>query len=550
MNVAERIHWQILHRRKEGIEPLITQIIEERAQELNIPTSESAVNVLNTVLLPAMKDVGDRFGAGELILPFVLQSAEVMKRAVAHLEDYLEKKEGYTKGKVVLATVFGDVHDIGKNLVNTILSNNGYTVYDLGKQVPLNTILDKAIEVNADAIGLSALLVSTSKQMPLCVKELYKRGLNFPVIVGGAAINRSYGRRILFVDEQTPDAAPVPYDHGVFYARDAFEGLEIIDRLTSSPEQRASFIERIKEEALKERLKKTERTTRATGETTSQAKEDIASSSVKPALSIPRPPFWGPRVLDRIGIEDVAPCMDLNTLFRLHWGGKTHGADFTRLVEMEFRPRLKRMLLEARQRRYLQPKAIYGYFPCQSSGNELIVYDPAEMQGQQQKDSLREVARFYCPRQQERERLCLADYFAPVNSGKIDVVALQVVTMGQSATEAVQQLQDAGDYAEAYFVHGLAVEMAEGLAEYTNRLIQQELELDEQRGRRYSWGYPAIPDLEDHVKVFQLLPARETIGVDLTEAFQLVPEQSTAAIVVHHQQATYFAVREQAAVSV
>ena len=550
MNLAERIHWQILHRRKEGIEPMITEIIAERSQELGIKQSEVAVNVLNTVLLPAMKDVGDRFGAGELILPFVLQSAEVMKRAVAHLEGYLEKVEGYTKGKVVLATVFGDVHDIGKNLVNTILSNNGYTVYDLGKQVPLNTILDKAIEVNADAIGLSALLVSTSKQMPLCVKELYKRGLNFPVIVGGAAINRSYGRRILFVDEQTPDAAPVPYDHGVFYARDAFEGLEIIDRLTSSPEQRASFIERIKEEALKERLKKTERTTRATGETTSQAKEDIASSSVKPALSIPRPPFWGPRVLGRIGIEDVAPCMDLNTLFRLHWGGKTHGADFTRLVEMEFRPRLKRMLLEARQRRYLQPKAIYGYFPCQSSGNELIVYDPAEMQGQQPKGSLREVARFYCPRQQERERLCLADYFAPVNSGKIDVVALQVVTMGQSATEAVQQLQDAGDYAEAYFVHGLAVEMAEGLAEYTNRLIQQELELDEQRGRRYSWGYPAIPDLEDHVKVFQLLPARETIGVDLTEAFQLVPEQSTAAIVVHHQQATYFAVREQAAVSV
>src|SRR6266480_2463122 len=547
MNTAERIHWQILHRRKEGIEPLVEQVIEERAIEMGVTRNEAAVNVLNTVLLPAMKDVGDRFGAGELILPFVLQSAEVMKRAVSHLEGYLEKKEGYTKGKVVLATVFGDVLDIGKNLVNTILSNNGYTVYDLGKQVPLNTILDKAVEVNADAIGLSALLVSTSKQMPLCVKELYKRGLNFPVIVGGAAINRSYGRRILFVDEQTADATPVPYEHGVFYARDAFEGLEIIDRLTSSPEQRAAFIQRIKEEALKERLKKA---TGATGATTSQAGEDTPSASIQPALSIPRPPFWGPRVLERIGIEDVAPCMDLNTLFRLHWGGKTHGADFTRLVEMDFRPRLKRMLLEARQQRYLQPKVIYGYFPCQSSGNELIVYDPAEMQGQQPKGSLREVARFYCPRQQERERLCLADYFAPVNSGKIDVVALQVVTMGQSATEAVQQLQDAGDYAEAYFVHGLAVEMAEGLAEYTNRLIRQELELDEQRGRRYSWGYPAIPDLEDHVKVFQLLPATETIGVDLTEAFQLVPEQSTAAIVVHHQQATYFAVRGQAPVSV
>ena len=250
MNLAERIHWQVLHRRKEGIEPLITEIDRRTRAGAGLTQSEAAVNVLNTVLLPAMKDVGDRFGAGELILPFVLQSAEVMKRAVAHLEGYLEKKEGYTKGKVVLATVFGDVHDIGKNLVNTILSNNGYTVYDLGKQVPLNTILDKAIEVNADAIGLSALLVSTSKQMPLCVKELYKRGLNFPVIVGGAAINRSYGRRILFVDEQTPDATPVPYEHGVFYARDAFEGLEIIDRLTSRPEQRATFIQQIKEEAL------------------------------------------------------------------------------------------------------------------------------------------------------------------------------------------------------------------------------------------------------------------------------------------------------------
>ena len=545
MNLAERIHWQILHRRKEGIEPLISEIIEERAREMGVAQSEAAVNVLNTVLLPAMKDVGDRFGAGELILPFVLQSAEVMKRAVAHLEGYLEKVEGYTKGKIVLATVFGDVHDIGKNLVNTILSNNGYTVYDLGKQVPLNTILDKAIEVNADAIGLSALLVSTSKQMPLCVKELYKRGLNFPVIVGGAAINRSYGRRILFVDEQTADATPVPYEHGVFYARDAFEGLEIIDRLTSSPEQRAAFIQRIKEEALKERLKKA---TGATGATTSQAGEDTPSASIQPALSIPRPPFWGPRVLERIGIEDVAPCMDLNTLFRLHWGGKTHGADFTRLVEMDFRPRLKRMLLEARQQRYLQPKVIYGYFPCQSSGNELIVYDPVGMQ--EPGGPLKAIARFHFPRQHERERLCLADYFAPVSSGEIDVVAFQVVTMGESVSEAVHQLQQAGDYAEAYFVHGLAVEMAEGLAEYTNRLIRQELGLDEQRGRRYSWGYPAIPDLEDHVKVFQLLPVAATIGVDLTEAFQLVPEQSTAAILVHHQQATYFAVREQAAATV
>ncbi|HYK85347.1 MAG TPA: vitamin B12 dependent-methionine synthase activation domain-containing protein, partial [Ktedonobacteraceae bacterium] len=543
MTIAERIHWQILHRRKDGIEPLITQLIAERTQEQDIPTSEAAVNVLNTVLLPAMKDVGDRFGAGELILPFVLQSAEVMKRAVAHLEGYLEKKEGYTKGKVVLATVFGDVHDIGKNLVNTILSNNGYTVYDLGKQVPLNTILDKAIEVNADAIGLSALLVSTSKQMPLCVKELYKRGLNFPVIVGGAAINRSYGRRILFVDEQTPDTTPIPYEHGVFYARDAFEGLEIIDRLTSTPEQRATFIQRIKEEALKERLRKTSGTT---GEVATPENNTSPSPAVQPARTIPQPPFWGPRVLDRIGIEDVAPHMDLNTLFRLHWGGKAHGAEFTRLVEMEFRPRLKQMLLEARQQRYLQPKVVYGYFPCQSSGNELLIYDPQSLQ--EQPGSPREMSRFRFPRQPERERLCLADYFASVQSGKMDVVALQVVTMGQTASEAVHRLQQAGDYAEAFFLHGLAVQMAEGLAEYTNQLIRQELNLKSPDGRRYSWGYPAIPDLEDHTKVFQLLPVQDAIGVSLTDAFQLVPEQSTAAIVLHHPQATYFAVREQATV--
>ncbi len=536
MSVAERIHWQILHRRKEGIEPLLDQIITERAETQGIKQSDAAVNVLNTVLLPAMKDVGDRFGAGELILPFVLQSAEVMKRAVAHLEGYLEKQEGYTKGKVVLATVFGDVHDIGKNLVNTILSNNGYTVYDLGKQVPLNTILDKAIEVNADAIGLSALLVSTSKQMPLCVKELHKRGLRFPVIVGGAAINRSYGRRILFVDEQTPESTPLPYEPGVFYARDAFEGLEIIDKLTNTAEERQAFVQRIQQEALRERLKKGA----GESETGSAASGETRSASIRPALSIPTPPFWGPRVLERIGLEDIVECMDLNTLYRMQWGGKAHGAEFTRLVEQEFQPRLERMLREARQQRYLHPKAVYGYFPCQSSGNELIVYDSEVLH---KSNTRHEIARFRFPRQNERERLSLADYFASVQSGKIDVVALQVVTMGETASEVVHRLQQAGNYAEAYFVHGLGVQMAEALAEYTNRVIRRELGLDTARGRRYSWGYPAIPDLEDHTKVFQLLPVASTIGVELTEAYQLVPEQSTAAIVVHHQQAVYFAVR-------
>ncbi|MEO7020031.1 MAG: methionine synthase [Ktedonobacteraceae bacterium] len=545
LNTFERLHWQILHRRKEGVEALVDLAIVERTAELDVPNGEAAVNVLNTVLLPAMKDVGDRFGAGELILPFVLQSAEVMKRSVAQLEQYLERQEGYTKGKVVLATVFGDVHDIGKNLVNTILSNNGYTVYDLGKQVPLNIILDKAVEVGADAIGLSALLVSTSKQMPLCVKELHKRGLTFPVIVGGAAINRSYGRRILFVDAQTAEATPLPYGSGVFYARDAFEGLEIVDKLTSKPEQRAAFVSKIQEEALHERLKPARPAPAATS--ADSVENTRPSDAIRRDVTLPQAPFWGPRVLERIGLEDVAACMEMNTLYRLHWGGKAHGAEFQRLVTEEFQPRLERMLREARQQRYLQPRVVYGYFPCQSSGNELIVYDYRAWQEDHER---REVARFQCPRQRERERLSLADYFASVESGKMDVVALQVVTMGHVASETMQRLQDANDYAEAYFVHGLAVNMAEGLAEYTNRLVRRELGLSGEQGRRYSWGYPAIPDLEDHAKVFQLLPVSTSIGIELTEAYQLVPEQSTAAIIVHHPQSSYFAVLAERAATV
>jgi 5-methyltetrahydrofolate--homocysteine methyltransferase len=328
----------------------------------------------------------------------------------------------------------------------------------------------------------------------------------------------------------------------VFYARDAFEGLDIVDKLTSTPEQRSALIQRTRQEALRERLRK------ASGAQEGRAGDEDAetpSASIRAALSIPTPPFWGPRVLERIGLEDIAECMDLNTLFRLHWGGKAHGEEFTRLVEQEFRPRLERMLLEARQQRYLQPRVIYGYFPCQSSGNELIVYNPQDIDASGVKE-LREITRFRFPRQQERERLCLADYFASVKSGKMDVVALQIVTMGDEASAKMQRLQDAGDYAEAYFVHGLSVEMAEGLAEYTNRVIRRELGLDESRGRRYSWGYPAIPDLADHERLFQVLPVRETLAVELTEAHQLVPEQSTAAIVVHHPQAVYFAVREPA----
>ena len=524
MSVDQRTHWKIVHRKKEAIEADVDEALAARMAG-GRPQGEAAVDVLNTVLLPAMKEVGDKFGAGELILPFVLQSAEVMKKAVAHLEGYLDKQEGATKGKVVLATVYGDVHDIGKNLVNTILSNNGYTVYDLGKQVPLNTIIAKAEEVGADAIGLSALLVSTSKQMPLCVQELFKRGLQYPVLVGGAAINRQYGQRISFVGDG------VPYEPGVYYCKDAFEGLDTMD-LLSNPAERERFMARTKEEAARG-LAQPERG-RTVLEKVGRTSDAGTRSNVRTDIDIPTPPFWGARATKRIRLDDVWSGMDLNTLFRLQWGAKNaKGEEYRRLVDNEFMPNLRRLQREAADQGWLAPAAVYGYFPVQSAGQELIVYDPA--------DRGKELTRFFFPRQPERERLCIADYFAPVESGRMDVAAFQIVTMGQVATEYIDELQAKGDYTRSFLIHGLGVTAAEGLAEWTNRIIRQGLGIAEPRGKRYSWGYPACPDLDEHAKLFQILPTEE-IGISLTSAFQLVPEQSTAAIVVHHPQATYFSI--------
>jgi 5-methyltetrahydrofolate--homocysteine methyltransferase len=513
MTAEERIHWQILHRKKEGIELLLDEVLTRR----------TPVEVLNEVLLPAMKEVGDRFGAGELILPFVLQSAEVMKRAVAHLERFLERRDGTSKGTVVLATVYGDVHDIGKNLVKTILSNNGYVVHDLGKQVPVNVIIDKAVEVNATAIGLSALLVSTSKQMPLCVQELYRRGLKFPVLIGGAAINRRFGRRILFVEDG------VPYEPGVFYCKDAFEGLAVMDALVD-PTRRAELLERMIREAWDE-VQRTITSQRSMG---GRPGCNRWSPEIAP---VPRPPFWGPRVLRHIPLAEVFPLIDRDELFRLSWGAKnTHGEAWEEL-RAQFEQRLARMEAHALAHGWLCPQAVYGYFPCQSEGNELIVYAPDSLVAGQP----REIVRFAFPRQEDDEGLCIADYFAPTDSGQMDVVAFQVVTVGPEATERFDALQAAGDYSEAYYTHGMAVQTAEATAEWLHRRIKQELGIGD-RGKRYSWGYPACPDLEDHAKVFQLLPAERELGMSLTSAFQLVPEQSTAAIVVHHPQARYFSV--------
>ncbi len=528
MTPEERLHWRILHRHKDGVEADIDEILAREAGangEAAHSQHHVAVSVLNNVLLPAMKEVGDKFGAGELILPFVLQSAEVMKKSVAHVEQFLERKEGTTKGLVVLATVYGDVHDIGKNLVKTILSNNGYSVIDLGKQVPAETIISKAVEAGADAIGLSALLVNTSKQMPLIVNELQRRGLKIPVLIGGAAINRRFGWRILFTDDEQS------YEPGVFYCKDAFEGLATMDAL-SQPEPRRELLAELRQDAERELGRSIH--LRQTGA------EPARKSGVRYSTQIPTPSHWGPRVVRQMPLELIFKHLFKNELFRLSWGAKNaHGEEWERLKK-EFEIRLEQMQRLALREGWLQPQGTYGYWPVQSVGDDLIVFDPASVTA----GAPREIQRFSFPRQPSGDYLCLADYFAPLDSGKMDVVALQVVTVGQAATERFDRLQAAGDYSEAYFIHGLAVQTAEATAEYLHRHIRRELGLAEGQGKRYSWGYPAIPDLEDHRKVFELLPAESELGMSLTEACQLVPEQSTAAIIIHHPQARYYGLGE------
>jgi 5-methyltetrahydrofolate--homocysteine methyltransferase len=517
MTPQERLHWRILHRHKDGVQADIDEILSDYTAE---EKAQRAVEILNTVLLPAMKEVGDRFGAGELILPFVLQSAEVMKLAVSHVETFLERQDGVSKGSVVLATVYGDVHDIGKNLVKTILSNNGYQIYDLGKQVPANVIIDKAIEVDADAIGLSALLVSTSKQMPLIVNELYRRGLEFPVLIGGAAINRRFGRRILFTEEGRV------YAPGVFYCKDAFEGLGVMDQY-QDPDRRPQLIA--------DRLAEAER---EAGRQPRKRKSKSGVSAVQAAERIPTPPSWGARVVEEMPLQTVFQYLFRNELFRLSWGAKnTRGEEWEQL-EAEFEDRLQHMQKQALQEGWLKPQGVYGYWPAQAQVDELLIYDPQTLESGQPKV----LTRFHFPRQPDGERLCLSDYFASVERGEMDVVAFQIVTVGAQASNYVNALQEAGDYSESYFAHGLAVQTAEAAAEYLHRHIRRELDLAEDQGKRYSWGYPAIPELEDHAKVFELLPAKQALGMQLSPAFQLIPEQSTAAIILHHPQAKYYSV--------
>ncbi len=467
MEPEEALHYQILRRKREGVEDWIDRSVEKIG----------AVPTLNEVLLPAMKEVGDKFGAGELILPFVLQSAEVMKRAVAQLEQYLDKIEGYTKGTVVLATVFGDVHDIGKSLVNTILTNNGYTVVDLGKQVPIQTVIDAAVEHKATAIGLSALLVSTSKQMPACVQELHSHGHQFPLLIGGAAINRNFGLRILYPNGTESDDV---YEPGVFYCRDAFEGLSKMDQLVDG-EAREALIAKTRDAA---------RTLREQPVVTDDDAPPVTDASVRSATPvdnpIPAPPFWGAREID-VPLDEVYHHLDTHVLFKLHWGGRgVKGEAWKQLVGEDFKPRLERMW---REQTYLHPRAVLGYFPCNSDGNELIVWDPEDFDPA----NPRELERLVFPRQPRHDRICLADFYRPFGSGEFDVVALQAVTAGDEVTELMATLEADGEFAEQLFVHGLGVQTAEGMAEWMHSRVRADLGDRADAGPPLLVGLPRLP---------------------------------------------------------
>jgi len=514
----EIIFERILHRVPEGVEDDVDAALDQRGARAN----DEAIAVLNEVLLPAMKEVGDRFGRGELILPYVLQSAEVMKRSVAHVEQYLDQVEGYTKGTVIMATVYGDVHDIGKNLVGTILKNNGYTVHDLGRQVPVTAIIDAAVEHKADVIGVSALLVSTSKQMPLLVQELATREMDYPVLIGGAAINRQFGRRTLFLEDGEP------YAGGVFYCKDAFDGLAAVDRL-QDPEDRPVFRQEQLDEARESAGKVTEAKARP---------RPAAEPVMLDDAPVPDPPFWGAVRVTDFDVDEMFARMDEKSLYKMSWGGRGQDdAEFQRIVREEFQPRRAEMERRSIEEGWIVPRATYGYFPAGRDGDAVVVFDP---------DTGEEAARFDFPRQDEGRLLCLADYLRPVDSGVRDVIALQAVTVGQEATEYLDRLQAEEEYTEAYFAHGLAVEAAEGMADLVHARIKRELGLGADQGRRYSWGYPACPDIEQHVDVLRLLaPHPDEMGMGLTSAFQLTPEQSTAAIIMHHPQATYFSARRR-----
>jgi 5-methyltetrahydrofolate--homocysteine methyltransferase len=453
------------------------------------------------------------YTSGAVILPRLLASLEKARRAHTQLgQPTLEPR-----GSIVVATLPGDVHAIGTALLITVLECAGYTVHDLGMQVPIATIIDTAAQFRADAIGLSALLVTSSRQMPLCVQALDARGLEIPVLVGGAAINRAFGRRSAIL----PDGRI--YASGVFYCRDVFEGLAALDALTD-PDRRQQAIAQVRAEIEAERDHPLIPAP-VVARTTSHAAR-------RSDVEVPSPPYWGARRRPT-DLREVWQVVDRNTLFRFHWGGyRASETDYSRLVGEFFEPALHELTADALEHKWLQGSMVSGYFACNRQDNALLVFDGHDV-----------ATRLEFPRQSDGERLCLADYFRPVASGRRDLVALQAVTVGPRAAEYVAQLQRQGQYVRMLLVNGLASATAEALAEYAHQQTRFDLGLAADRGLRFSWGYAACPDLDEQRKVMPLLRADTEIGLRLTESDTLSPEHSTVAIVVHHPEAKYFSVR-------
>jgi 5-methyltetrahydrofolate--homocysteine methyltransferase len=530
LSIEDKLKYAIINGEKSVGEGEAKRTLEELLEEALVPYSP--LELINTVLLDGMKTVGDLFGARKMQLPSVLDSAGVMKQAVAYLEPKMEKKSGsQQKATIVLATVKGDVHDIGKNLVDIILSNNGYKVVNLGIKQPGDSIIHAAAEHKADAIGLSGLLVKSTLEMKYVIQELERQQLAYPVICGGAALTRKY----------VEDDLRKEYSNAVFYAEDAFAGLHVMEDLASEDGKRTA---RLTEGKTVKEYSKAAAVDEETGPVFAER-----SAVVTDAPSIPKPPFWGVQVRkgNDFDLREIFQYINDTALFKNQWQLKTASQeDYARLVEEKYRPIKKQLEDEVIAAALFDPKVVYGYFPAQGEGNDVIVYDP---------DSRKEFLRFTFPRQKEGRKLCISDFFARAGSGPMDVLGLSLVTIGHKASVETQRLFEAGEYTRYLYLHGLSVETAEALAEFHHKKMREELGIAGQdsphirdlfhqkyQGSRYSFGYPACPNLEDQTKLFKLLDPEKNVGVRLTSGFLLEPEQSTSAIVVHHPAAKYFVV--------